>query len=121
MSGISTHILDTTLGKPAVGVQVTLDRFGAEAGGIFTPAALWKTVGQSLTDADGRIRPLLPADRVKPGIYRLTFVTGPYFKQLGQTTLYPEITITFSVLPDQPNYHIPLLLNAYGYTTYRGT
>ena len=122
MSGISTHILDIAQGKPAAGVLVQLERFGAgnHAFSGFT-GQLWSSITEATTDADGRCRPVLPEDKVIPGIYRLTFVTGPYFKQLGQPTLYPEITITFSVAPDQRSYHIPLLLSPFGYSTYRGS
>ena len=118
MSGISTHILDISLGKPAAGVQVLLERFGAAQ---VWGSSLWQNIADTATDDDGRCRPVLPADKVTPGIYRLTFVTGPYFKALGQATLYPEVTITFSVAPGEQSYHIPLLSSPFGYSTYRGT
>ncbi len=108
MSGISTHVLDTSLGKPAAGIAVTLERWELDA---------WLICASALTDPDGRVKALLAPAAVVAGRYRLTFATGPYFV----TTLYPEVTITFDVDSDYASYHIPLLLNPFGYTTYRGT
>jgi 5-hydroxyisourate hydrolase len=110
--GISTHILDTALGKPAAGVPVILDRADGQH---------WLTCASTSTDHDGRCSYLIPADRVVAGKYRLTFQIAPYFAALHQTTLYPEIVITFVVAADGASYHIPLLLNPFGYTTYRGS
>lgn len=112
MSGISTHILDTALGRPAAGVPVILER----ADGLH-----WLTCASTTTDADGRCPHLLAADRVVAGRFRLTFETSAYFARLGQPALYPEISVTFNVAADHTSYHIPLLLNPFGYTTYRGT
>jgi 5-hydroxyisourate hydrolase len=112
MSGISTHILDTSRGKPAAGVAVMLEHH--QAGG-------WQRYAVATTDSDGRVNPLLPATEVLPGRYRLTFATGSYFGLKGEHTLYPEITITFDVAEGGGNYHLPLLLNPFGYTTYRGS
>lgn len=108
MSGISTHVLDTSLGTPATGVLVTLERWHPHA---------WHTCAAAPTDADGRCSELLAADDVIAGRYRLTFAVGDYFER----TLYPEVAITFDVDQDGASYHIPLLLNPYGYTTYRGS
>ena len=116
MSGISTHVLDTALGLPAAGIQVTLER---EAPDDY--AVPWLPCGSALTDPDGRCNPLLPADKVVAGKHRLTFHTAPYFAALELPTLYPEITVTFLVAADGASYHIPLLLSPFGYTTYRGT
>lgn len=116
MSGISIHILDIGLGLPAAGVQVTLER---EAPDDY--ATLWFHCATATTDTDGRCNPLLPAGKVFAGKHRLTFATAPYFASLELPTMYPEIVITFLVAADQASYHIPLLLNAFGYTTYRGT
>ena len=116
MSGISTHVLDTSLGLPAAGVQVTLER---EAPDDY--AAAWVHCATGTTDPDGRCTPLLAADKILAGIHRLHFATAPYFAALDLPTLYPEITITFLVAADTASYHIPLLLSPFGYTTYRGT
>lgn len=110
---LSTHILDTALGRPAAGVAVSLARRdGAE----------WTVLNESRTDADGRIKSLsvLPSDGDEPSIFRLRFATAPYFAALGQKTLYPYVDIVFQ-MEDGAHYHIPLLLTAHGYTTYRGS
>jgi 5-hydroxyisourate hydrolase len=112
LSGISTHILDTSRGKPAAGVAVTLERRQGSG---------WEVCAASTTDNDGRCNPLLPPAEVVPGRYCLTFATGAYFARDGGHTLYPEITITFDVSEAGANYHLPLLLNPFGYTTYRGS
>lgn len=110
--GISTHVLDTSIGKPAAGVPVVLER----ADGLH-----WLTCASAMTDHDGRCRELLPGTRVSAGRYRLLFATAGYFDRLGQSALFPEVAITFTVAEDHRGYHIPLLLNPFGYTTYRGT
>ena len=109
MSGISTHVLDTVLGKPAAGVRVRLE---AQEGGT------WVTVASSATDADGRCRDLM--SNAAPGFYRLTSETGEYFARLGRTSIYPEISITFRCERDA-HLHLPLLLSENSYTTYRGS
>ena len=81
MSSITTHILDTTHGKPAEGVSVILYR---------SHHTEWTEIGRGITSADGRIRDLLPKETVLPtGTYRLRFETGAYFDQLGVVTFYP--------------------------------
>jgi 5-hydroxyisourate hydrolase len=103
MSPITTHVLDTVSGRPAAGVRVTL-----ELGG--------KGLGESVTDADGRARDLLPADhRLEPGLYCLRFQSADI------SAFFPEVEIRFRVDNPQQHYHVPLLLSAYGYTTYRGS
>ena len=108
MSGISTHILDVAQGRPAPGVPVILERADGHH---------WLTCASTLTDADGRCSALLAPEDVTPGRYRITFEIAAR----NQPSLYPEIAITFTVLPGQPNYHIPLLLSPFGYSTYRGS
>ncbi len=112
MSGISTHILDTTVGRPAAGVPVILERADGQH---------WLTCASAVTDVDGRCPQLLTADRVTAGRFRLTFATAAYFSARRETTLYPEVAITFNVAEANSSYHIPLLLNPFGYTTYRGS
>ena len=111
MSGITTHVLDTSRGSPAAGMSVLLER--AEDSG-------WQPVGRCTTDADGRARDLLssPPD---DGRYRLTFDTGAYFRAIGERGFYPEVSVTFVVTPGEDHYHVPLLLSPFGYTTYRGS
>jgi 5-hydroxyisourate hydrolase len=113
MSPITTHVLDTTLGRPAGAVSVTLHvhRDGA-----------WHEAGQGVTDADGRLRDLLDDDHpLSGGVYRLTFDTAAYFERIGVQTFYPHVIVEFTVAAGEPHYHVPLLLSPYGYTTYRGT
>jgi len=109
MSTITTHVLDTVLGKPAAGISVRLERQqGAE----------WLEVGAGATDADGRCRDLAPD--AEEGVYRITFETGSYFERNGRKSIYPEISITFNC-GSEAHYHLPLLLSDNSYTTYRGS
>ncbi len=114
MSAITTHVLDTSLGRPASGVAVGLEL--ESAGGD------WKQVGQGATDADGRVRDLLPDGfALAAGAYRLTFETGPYFAAQGVEAFYRDVTIAFTVSDPAQHYHVPLLLSPFGYSTYRGS
>ena len=83
-------------------------------------AADGSALSSAATDADGRCRDLAP--NAAPGVYRLTFETGDYLTQIGRTSIYPEISITFTVSGDDDgHYHFPLLLSDNSYTTYRGS
>lgn len=111
MSAITTHILDTTRGKPAKNVHVILYQQQRE----------WLEIGRGMTNADGRIGDLLPNETVLPtGIYKLCFETGAYFESLNVATFYPFVEITFAITTGE-HYHVPLLLNPFGYSTYRGS
>ncbi len=111
--GISTHILDTALGRPAAGVPLTLARMVAGA---------WFLLNDCVTDSDGRCKQLLPPTQpLAPGIYRIHFETAVYYKQHHLDGLYPLVEIVFEVKENEDHYHIPLLLTANGYTTYRGS
>lgn len=113
MSPITTHILDTGNGKPAAGVPVTLDK---EAAGEFS------RLGEGVTDADGRVKDLLGDDhKLEAGIYKISFATAKYYKDLNQKTFYPEASIVFEVEATDEHYHVPLLLSGFGYSTYRGS
>jgi 5-hydroxyisourate hydrolase len=109
MSVISTHVLDTVLGKPAARISVRLER---------QEGASWAAVSTGVTDADGRCRDL--ARDAAMGTHRLTFDTGPYLERLGRASIYPEVTITFNC-DGNAHYHLPLLLSDNSYTTYRGS
>jgi 5-hydroxyisourate hydrolase len=114
MSRISTHVLDTALGRPAAGVMVHLDY--AERSGE------WREISALATDDDGRCPNLLPADRVlTPGQYRLSFETGTYHQAQSVKGLYLTVDITVTVRPGDTHLHVPLLLSPNGYTTYRGS
>jgi len=114
MSGITTHVLDTARGEPARGLRVTLQR--VDVGGIVT------TIGVQTTDDDGRARRLVPDhDKVAVGWYRLSFESGAYLRALGVTPFFPVVTIDFEVSDASADYHLPLLLSPFGYSTYRGS
>ena len=111
MSPVTTHILDTSRGKPAVGVHVILSRQQRE----------WTEVARGITNADGRVGNLLPKEAVlTSGVYKLRFETGSYFAGLDTPAFYPFVEIVFQLTTDE-HYHIPLLLNPFGYSTYRGS
>jgi 5-hydroxyisourate hydrolase len=111
--GISTHILDTALGLPATGVPLRLFHWGRDG---------WLQLADNETDADGRCVQLLPMGAVlEVGLYRVRFDTGAYYEAQRLTGLYPYVEIAFEVRDTHRHYHIPLLLTANGYTTYRGS
>jgi 5-hydroxyisourate hydrolase len=110
--GISTHILNTALGKPAAGVTVTLQMLKETD---------WVALHVDSTDTDGRCKQMLPG-AIESGTYRLRFETADYFRELGVAGLYPFVEIVFEVRPGAgDHFHIPLLLTANSYTTYRGS
>jgi 5-hydroxyisourate hydrolase len=109
MSKITTHVLDSVLGKPAPGVGVKLERKESQG---------WNAVAQAETDQDGRC-PSLAVD-AEPAVYRLTFVIDEYLSRQGRASIYPEIAVTFRCGNDA-HYHLPLLLSDNSYTTYRGS
>ena len=113
MSALTTHVLDTSLGRPAGDVAVTLAR---REGGAFIE------VGRGRTDADGRCRELLPPGvSLQASVYRLTFDSGTYFAGRGVPAFYPEVSVVFEVREPAQHHHVPLLLSPFGYTTYRGS
>lgn len=109
MSRISTHVLDTVLGKPAAGVAVRLEKKAGDT---------WQSLASGETNTDGRCADLAPA--APAGLYRLTFATGAYLARDNRTGIYPEISVTFAC-DGEAHYHLPLLLSDNGYTTYRGS
>ena len=129
-ASVSTHILDTSVGRPAEGVAVQL---AARSGA----AADWQALGGSATDADGRCKdlPALPAGTTH---VRLDFAVEAYFQRSENQqadaqqdapanrdsgtsgVFFPEVAITFAVRPGE-HYHVPLLLNPFGYSVYRGS
>ena len=113
MSAITTHILDLSRGRPAGGVAVILEVQVGEG---------WQVLSGGQTDADGRLKDLLPAHfNLAAGVYRLTFRTSDYFTAQGVESFYPEVTISFVVGDGAAHYHVPLLLSPFGYSTYRGS
>ena len=116
MSTITTHVLDTVLGKPAAGISVRLEK--QEGGGWQSEIAAECRPIRSRN----RCRRTLPRSGADapPGVYRLTFDTGAYLARIGRTSIYPEISITFTC-DGEAHYHLPLLLSDNSYTTYRGS
>ncbi|GAA1903051.1 hydroxyisourate hydrolase [Streptantibioticus ferralitis] len=123
-TSVSTHILDTSIGCPAEGVPVQLSVRGGDTA--------WTVHGASKTDADGRCKdlPALPEGTTH---VRLHFETEPYFlsrkqaeeqqdapRERDSDAFFPEVAITFAVKPGE-HYHVPLLLNPFGYSVYRGS
>jgi 5-hydroxyisourate hydrolase len=109
---ISTHILDTSKGRPAADVTVTLFQQQGDT---------WKQLARGTTDANGRLPDLLKEGmEAEQGVYRLRFETKAYFEKLGLASFYPFIEITF-VISTNEHYHIPLLITPHGYSTYRGS
>jgi 5-hydroxyisourate hydrolase len=109
-SEITTHVLDTTKGAPAVGISVLLEFSASQYA--------WEKIGLSVTNSDGRINDL---PSVQAGVYRLTFGTSAYFEKEGIETFYPYIQIVFQIHDAVKKFHIPLLLSPFGYSTYRGS
>jgi len=106
---ISTHILDTHKGCPAAAVKVVLElQSGKE----------WKNLATAVTNNDGRIKFELD---IEAGVYRLNFEVDDYFKKNSQETFFSQIPIVFHITNTKRDYHVPLLLNNFGYTTYRGS
>lgn len=107
MSTLSTHVLDTSLGRPAKGIRVTLEQDA-------------EVIGTGVTDADGRVAEIRSDPPLAAGDYRLRFLVAEYFAQDGRESFYSEITVSFRVEANE-HYHVPLLLSPFGYTTYRGS
>lgn len=109
---ITTHILDTTLGKPARGVRIALEK---------QSGSHWQPIGSGQTDEDGRLKTLTPPGPVEPGVWRIRFDTRHYFETIGTAAFYPLVEIVFEIVDGAAHYHVPLLLNPWGYSTYRGS
>ena len=110
--GISTHVLDTAIGRPAEGMAVTLERVDGD---------VWSEVTGGVTNADGRVAKLVEDADLEVGTYRITFGTGGYFAGRGEVSFYPEVRIDFEVHDASEHYHVPLLTSAWSFSTYRGS
>ena len=116
MGRLSTHVLDTSRGRPGAGMRYTLYRVEEGARVL---------LAEGVTNADGRPeRPLLDADSFRPGRYQLVYQVAAYFRALGVALPEPpfldEVTLCFGMAEDA-HYHVPLLVSPFGYTTYRGS
>jgi 5-hydroxyisourate hydrolase len=110
--GLSTHILDTALGRPAANVTLKLWQLQSD---------VWREIGSGVTNSDGRCATLLGESALQEGDYSIRFETGAWYEAQGLQGLYPHVAIVFTVRDPAQHYHIPLLLTANGYTTYRGS
>jgi 5-hydroxyisourate hydrolase len=112
-TSISTHVLDTALGTPAVGVNVIFERVDPN---------VTTEISRDFTDTDGRATGLVPGGAtIVAGTYRLTFDVASYFASTQRSTFYRVIRIEFEVGGLPEHYHVPLLLSPFGYATYRGS
>ena len=117
MAHLSTHVLDTARGIPAKGVRIELHRIENGAR---------RRVATGVTNADGRIAaPLISGDLLEIGVYELVFHAGDYLRGAGCTLSDPpfldQVVVRFGVAEPDRNYHVPLLLSPFGYSTYRGS
>lgn len=117
MDGLTTHVLDTTRGRPAGGVAVELQRRDGET---------WRTMARAVTNADGRFdKPLLSQVGPAPGVYQLLFHIGDYFRDAGGSAeaspFLDVVPIRFTVAADGGHYHVPLVVTPWSYSTYRGS
>ncbi|MET0387946.1 MAG: hydroxyisourate hydrolase [Polyangiales bacterium] len=113
MSQITTHVLDTSLGKPAAGLSLQLAVVEADGN--------YREIATGTTNAEGRVLDLLRDTPLTRGTYRLTFDTGAYFAATQRMSFYPRVVVLFEVRVEGEHHHVPLLLNPYGYSTYRGS
>jgi 5-hydroxyisourate hydrolase len=116
MGSLSTHVLDTATGKPAMGMKIELVRITGDARDL---------IGSFTTNSDGRVdEQLLTGDAFQFGQYELVFYAGDYLDQIGAQTSDPKfldiIPLRFGI-SDNSHYHVPLLLSPYSYSTYRGS
>ncbi|WP_020408011.1 hydroxyisourate hydrolase [Hahella ganghwensis] len=111
-SPITTHILDTQAGRPAAGVPVKL--FRKEQGE-------WSSIAEGVTNDDGRITDWLEGQTRIAGTYRIWFDTDAYYAGKNERCFYPEVQIDFRIEHPDQHYHVPLLLAAHGFSTYRGS
>ena len=117
MGKLSTHVLDITQGKPAAGVAIEL--YVIDQGN----RSLLKSI---VTNQDGRCdTPLLQGDEMRTGQYELIFAAGDYFARQGVSVPTPrfidKVTIAFGIADVDQNYHVPLVVSPWAYSTYRGS
>jgi urate oxidase len=111
---ISSHVLDLNTGKPAEGLRARLFKLGGFSNE-------WLSVGEGVTNSDGRISNLLNGSSLESGLHKIVFFAGEFFDRKNVETFYPEVEIKFEIKDHTSKYHIPLLLNQYGFSTYRGS
>jgi 5-hydroxyisourate hydrolase len=113
MTQITSHILDTSVGKPAEGVLITLMQQEGDD---------WQVLGSGETNADGRVADFkYDKGKLPGGVYKLNFALSDYYSAMKRSSFYPFVDVVFEIDSDGQHYHVPLLLNPYGYSTYRGS
>jgi len=118
MTQITSHILDTSLGKPAHGVVISLLQLQGDE---------WVTLGSASTNEDGRVsgffgnKETSNTEPLAAGTYKLHFALRDYYQKLDVQSFYPHADVAFDIAGDGQHYHVPLLLNPFGYSTYRGS
>lgn len=113
MATLSTHVLDTSRGRPAAGLTITVEVADGDG---------WAAIGGGATNDDGRVPGLLPeGTSLEAKVYRITFATAEYFAAQGVKGFYPKVEIFFEIHTPGEHYHVPLLLNPFGFSTYRGS
>ena len=110
---LSSHVLDISIGKPAYGVKIRLEKYKEHN-------KSWVFVDENFTDVNGRISNFLNTSNSNIGTYKLTFLTNDYFKKNNTNTFYPYIEVIFKII-DDTHYHVPITLSPFGYSTYRGS
>jgi len=110
---LSTPILNISEGIPAADVTIKLERMDSDSN-------MWLFMSEKKTMESGRVNDFLGADNNNNGIYKLTFFVSDYFKKENKETFYPSIEVVFQI-KDDADYHVPITLSAFGYSTYRGS
>lgn len=119
MTQITSHVLDTSQGKPAEGIGITLL--------VCIDGEADQVIGTATTNSDGRVSNFLETSPdagnapLEAGTYKLTFELADYFARTASESFYPRADIVFNIAGDGQHYHVPLLLNPFGYSTYRGS
>jgi 5-hydroxyisourate hydrolase len=118
MAGLTTHVLDTTRGRPAAGVRIELHALG--------PEGERRLIASARTNADGRTdAPLIAPHETRAGIFELSFHVGDYFRDEGTATAMPPfldiVPIRFAIADPKAHYHVPLAMTPWSYSTYRGS
>ena len=117
MAGISTHVLDSSTGRPGAGVRIDLSEFDGKA---------WKFVKTMTTNADGRTdQPVVAPDAARVGQYELQFHVGDYFQRKNgpgaEAPFLDTVPVRFAIFDVKQHYHVPMLCSAWSCTTYRGS
>ncbi len=113
MTQITSHILDTSVGKPAEAVLITLMQQQGDE---------WLVLGSGNTNSDGRVADFnYKQDKLSAGVYKLNFSLSQYYAATSRSSFYPFVDVVFEIEGDGQHYHVPLLLNPFGYSTYRGS